>query len=142
MAEAKNRYLARRWLQTAEEDLAAARTLHDHEMYAASCFHSQQAGEKSIKAIWFFEDEDPRGHSVKKLVDEFAKKDDFPDLAEVNNFASLLDKYYIPTRYPNVLPDLTPGQVYTQSDAALGLVAASSFIELCRIWIENNPRAK
>jgi HEPN domain-containing protein len=141
MAEAKNRYLARRWLQTAEEDLAAARTLHDHEMYAASCFHSQQAGKKSIKAIWFFEDEDPWGQSVKKL-DEFPKKDDFPDLAEVNNFAALLDKYYIPTRYPNGLPDLTPGQVYNQSDAALGLVAAFSFIELCKTWMGDNPRAK
>ncbi|MFA6222196.1 MAG: HEPN domain-containing protein [Desulfomonilaceae bacterium] len=142
MAEAKNRYLAKRWLQTAAEDLAAARTLYDHEMYAASCFHSQQAGEKSIKAIWFFEDEDPWGHSVKKLVDEFPKKDDFPDLAEVNNFAALLDKYYIPTRYPNGLPDLTPGQVYIQSDAAVGLVAASGFIELCKTWIESNLRSK
>ena len=82
------------------------------------------------------------GPLSQKLVDEFPKKDDFPDLAEVNNFAALLDKYYIPTRYPNGLPDLTPGQVYTQGDAAFGLVAASSFIELCRIWIENNLRSK
>jgi len=28
-----------------------------------------------------------------------------------------LDKYYIPTRYPNGLPDLTPAQVFTVEDA-------------------------
>ena len=105
-------------------------------MYAASCFHSQQAEEKSIKAIWHFEDEDPWGHSVKKLIDDFPRKDELPDLSELNDSAALLDKYYIPTRYPNGLPDLTPGQVYTKSDAAVGLDAACRFIELCKRWME------
>ena len=53
-----------------------------------------------------------------------------PGLSELNDNAALLDKYYIPTRYPNGLPDLTPGQVYTKSDAALGLAATNRFIEL------------
>ena len=136
MAETKNKYLAKRWLMTAEEDLAAAQTLSDHEMFAIACFHAQQAAEKSIKAIWHFEDEDPWGHSVKKLIDDFPRKNELPDLSELNDSASLLDKYYIPTRYPNGLPDLTPGQVYTKSDAALGLDAAYRFIELCKRWME------
>jgi HEPN domain-containing protein len=137
MGGTKNRYLAKRWLQTAEEDLAAARTLYDHEMYAASCFHSQQAAEKSIKAIWYYEDEDPWGHSIVKLVDDFPRKDEMPDLAELNDNAALLDKYYIPTRYPNGLPDLTPGQVYTKRDAAAGLDAAYRFIEACKRRMES-----
>jgi HEPN domain-containing protein len=136
MGESKNRYLAKRWLLTAEEDLAAARTLYDHEMFAASCFHAQQAAEKSIKAIWFFEDEDPWGHSVKKLIDDFPRKNDIPNFTEYNDIGALLDKYYIPTRYPNGLPDLTPGLVYTRSDAAAGLDAASRFIGLCKRWME------
>ena len=34
---------------------------------------------------------------------------------------ALLDRYYIPTRYPNGLPDLTPGQVYFRRDAEVCL---------------------
>jgi HEPN domain-containing protein len=35
---------------------------------------------------------------------------------------SLLDSYYIPTRYPNGLPDGIPAEVYTK-DAAQGAVS-------------------
>jgi HEPN domain-containing protein len=136
MGGTKNRYLAKRWLLTAEEDLAAAKTLYDNDMFAVACFHAHQAAEKSIKAVWYFEDEDPWGHSVKKLIDDFPRKNELPELSELNDDAALLDKYYIPTRYPNGLPDLTPGQVYTQSDAAVGLDAACRFIDLCKRWME------
>ena len=137
MGGTKNRYLAKRWLLTAEEDLAAAKILYDNDMFAVACFHAQQAAEKSIKAVWYFEDEDPWGHSVKKLIDDFPRKNELPELSELNDSAALMDKYYIPTRYPNGLPDLTPGQVYTKSDAAVGLDAACRFIDLCKRWMEN-----
>jgi HEPN domain-containing protein len=135
MGGTKNRYLAKRWLLTAEEDLAAAKTLYDNDMFAVACFHAQQAAEKSIKAIWYFEDEDPSGHSTVKLVGDLPRKKELPGLSKLNDCAALLDKYYIPTRYPNGLPDLTPGQVYTKSDAALGLDAAYRFIEVSKRWI-------
>lgn len=47
----------------------------------------------------------------------------------------LLDKYYIPTRYPNGLPDLTPGQVYREEDARRGLDAARFLAARCREWL-------
>jgi HEPN domain-containing protein len=115
MGMAKSRYLASRWLVTAEEDLAAARKLYQHDMYAVSpCFHSRRAGEKGVNAIWFFEDEDPWGHSVEKLIDDFPRKSDLPDLFYLQDNAALLHKYYNTTRCPNGLPDLTPGQTYTR----------------------------
>jgi HEPN domain-containing protein len=46
--------------------------------------------------------------------------------------AAGLDKFYIPTRYPNGLPDLTPGQVYLRSDAEAGIAMASFLLDAAR----------
>ena len=42
----------RRWLQTAENDLAVARIAHENGFYNQCVFHCQQAVEKVLKAIW------------------------------------------------------------------------------------------
>ena len=52
MSRTDNRRQAERWLLTAREDLKAAETLLDAEMYAQACFHSQQAAEKAVKSLW------------------------------------------------------------------------------------------
>jgi len=41
---------ALRWLDDAFEDLRVAEDLLRSEHYSASCFHSQQAAEKGVKA--------------------------------------------------------------------------------------------
>ena len=51
MSLEKNRQEAERWLKTVEGDLDTAIILWENKKYAHSCFHSQQAGEKAIKAI-------------------------------------------------------------------------------------------
>jgi HEPN domain-containing protein len=43
-----------------------------------------------------------------------------------------LDRYYIPTRYPNGLPDLTPGQVYFRKDAEICLESGDRLWTLVR----------
>ena len=48
----------------------------------------------------------------------------------------MIRSYIIPTRYPNGLPDLTPGQVYRQEDATRGLEAARLLVTACRHWLE------
>ncbi len=42
---------ADRWLRDALEDLQVAEDLLKLSHYAASCFHSQQAAEKALKAL-------------------------------------------------------------------------------------------
>ncbi len=42
----------------------------------------------------------------------------------------LLDRYYIPTCYPNGLPDLTPGQVYFRRDAEICLESSHQLLSL------------
>jgi galactonate dehydratase len=61
MSTDKERHEARRWLETAQEDLDAARNLMDSGKDSRSCFFSQQAGEKAVKALRYFLGEDPWG---------------------------------------------------------------------------------
>jgi len=137
MRLSKDRYHADRWLKTATEDLKAAELLRDGGMYAQACFLAQQSGEKAIKSLWYLTDVDPPwGHSIQRLIIEFPRKAEIDGVGTWIERAALLDKFYIPTRYPNGLPDLTPGQVYRPEDAKQGIDAARSLVGGCRAWFE------
>jgi HEPN domain-containing protein len=138
MSRAKNRYQAERWLLTAEEDLEAARLLMAGGMYPQCCFLTQQSAEKAVKAMWYMLDAEPWGHSVQRLLEEFPRKRAVSE--RWIEKAALLDKFYIPTRYPNGLPDLTPGQVYRLKDAESGLEAADTLLKQCRAFVENESK--
>lgn len=43
--------------------------------------------------------------------------------------ALALDKLYIPTRYPDALAELTPGEAYTNSEAKLAIENAVQIIQ-------------
>lgn len=136
MSQSKNRYQAERWLLTAEEDLRAATSLFESGMYAQACFYAQQAGEKAVKSLWYLVDADPWGHSVQNLIEKFPRREEIPNREEWVERGASLDKFYIPTRYPNGLPDLTPGQVYRADDARRGLESARALVAACRKWLE------
>jgi HEPN domain-containing protein len=123
-----NKYQAERWLITAQEDLRAAKKLLAEGFCAQACFWANQAGEKAVRAMWHLVDCGSRSHSVKRLIVEFPHKDNLPDVGALEEKAALLDKFYIPTRYPNGLPDLTPGQIYGKDDAQRGIEAIEMLI--------------
>ena len=120
---------AKRWLQQARTDLEAARDSRLAEHYEWACFQAQQAAEKAIKAIWFSHAHDPWGHSLVKLLKDFPDADIRADLEELSDAAKRLDKLYIPTRYPNGLPDMTPGEVFTNPEAEAAAEAALTMID-------------
>ena len=134
MSTEKNIKEAIRWFRTAEDDLDSARILNDNKKYAHSCFHAQQAAEKSLKAVWYFADEDPWGHSIKKLIDDLEPNNStlFQDFEPLSRMALLLDRFYIPTRYPNGLPDITPDAAYIDEDAETCINHAEKIIETVR----------
>jgi len=107
---------AQRWLQQARADFEAGEYLIQGKKFYLACFVFQQAAEKALKAYLYARGEDwVIGHSVQKLCLECSKYDSvFKELGEEVNG---LDGYYIPTRYPNSLPDGIPADVYTRSDA-------------------------
>jgi HEPN domain-containing protein len=123
---------------TAKKDLQAAEVLFTSEMYAHACFQAQQAGEKALKAIWRAQDADPWGHSVKRLVIEFPSRANISNLQDWADAAALLDKFYIPTRYPNGLPDLTPDEIYGKEDGRQGIEAARLLVAGCERLLQQD----
>lgn len=110
-----------RWLSQAKEDLKWARHLADEGGYHIACFLAQQVTEKALKAYLYSQGiEVVIGHSVARLSAQAAQY--HPGFIEKASRWSLLDGYYIPTRYPNGLPDGIPAEVYTK-DAARGAVS-------------------
>lgn len=135
MSEEKNIHEAKRWLATALDDFKAADILMKNRMFAHSCFLFQQSAEKALKALWYREDLDPWGHSVLKLVEELPKK--YDPIRKLKSPAAFLDKFYIPTRYPNGLPELTPSEAYTHKEALLCRKEALKILERARKIIDN-----
>ena len=119
MSTEKSRKEAERWLSTADDDLDTARILKKNKKYAHACFHAQQAGEKAVKAVWYFLDSDPWGHSIKKLIDDLVRIDKkvYNSLKNLGKNGMILDRFYIPTRYPNGLPEITPDLAFAEEDA-------------------------
>ncbi|MCR4407958.1 MAG: HEPN domain-containing protein [Anaerolineae bacterium] len=129
MSEEKAEYEAQRWLRQAQDDWEAAHILYTGGKYAQACFLSQQAAEKAVKAIWYAVGVAPWGHSVLRLVREVPDETLGARLKECEGAAAFLDQFYVPTRYPNGLPDLTPSEVYRAEDAQRGLKEASRLIQ-------------
>jgi HEPN domain-containing protein len=132
MSQSKNLHEAKRWLQTAQEDLEAAQSLSSNGFFAQACFFAQQCGEKTLKALWYLYDHEPWGHSIQRLVTEFPDISSLPDYEDWIQRAASLDRYYIPTRYPNGLPDLTPAQSYFKQDAESAIAHAIIFLLAAR----------
>ena len=128
MSEEKHLHEAQRWLSQAEEDLDAARVLLEGEKYAQACFYCQQSGEKAVKALAWGNGLDLWGHSLLELCDKLKEHD-----VEVGGLKrkdlALLDKFYIPTRYPNGLPDITPQKGFCREEAEEGMNTARRILE-------------
>ena len=121
---------AHRWLAQAQEDYSVAELLAREGKFAQSCFYSQQSAEKALKGLWYFLDEEPWGHSVCRLIADLEKEPYRSVLHQWYEEAQLLDRFYIPTRYPNGLPELIPQEAYNRKDAQAGLDAAKKFITM------------
>jgi HEPN domain-containing protein/predicted nucleotidyltransferase len=57
------------WIKEAEEELASARILFEHDRYKAACYHGQQCVEKGLKALILEKGEKPgRVHDIVELL--------------------------------------------------------------------------
>lgn len=119
---------AERWYRQAIDDLEAARALLSAGKYAQTCFYCQQSGEKAIKAVWYFLDLDPWGHSCAKLIQTLPEAEQ-KAFAAIIETALSLDKLYIPTRYPDALAELTPAEAFTQKEAQGAIASAEKVID-------------
>jgi len=118
-----NREDALRWLEQAEHNLEVAKHNLKGGFYSDACYMAEQTAQVALKAfiiankrrhVW--------EHSVQELARLCSQYDkDFAGLVETGK---ILDRYYIPTRYPDALASpAVPYKTYTERDAveALGL---------------------
>ena len=110
--ESPKRRLLGKWLQKADGDMAAARTLADSEPAHANAaaFHCQQAAEKYLKAFLVWREIDfPKTHDLDQLLDLVETAD--AALAESLRDAIILTPYGVEFRHTGDRPDPTPAQV-------------------------------
>ena len=126
---------AKRWIEQAKEDLNSAKILFDAERYYLVCFLAQQIAEKALKSVIYFNKEDlVLGHSVRKLV-EWASKFD-KRFEELINEISILDSYYIPTRYPNGLPEGIPAEIFNRDAAEIAFKLAEDTVQIVTNYLD------
>lgn len=126
---------AARWLKQAEYDLQVAQYDAAGGYHANACFNAQQAAEKALKAFLYRQGaRQVTGHSVGELCKHAGKfRKGFQSLVAR---AKKLDRYYIPTRYPNGLPGGVPSESYDASDSKLALELASEVINTVKPFVE------
>lgn len=86
------------WLAKAREDLAVARLSAANRLWNPACFHAQQCGEESLKAVfeaarkWI-----PRTHDLDRLLEDLGPQWDVGSLREAT---AVLSAYGVDARYP------------------------------------------
>ncbi|ABN69869.1 HEPN domain protein [Staphylothermus marinus F1] len=129
-----------RWLDEALWDYETALILHRERRYNASAFYSHQAAEKAAKALLYFINEAPWGHSVRTLLLRYFEKVGINPDQELLRCARELDRHYIPSRYPNALPVGTPHEAYDEETSRRALEASKKIVDYARKVIHGGRR--
>ena len=118
------------WLKQAERDLENAKYELVGGYYEWTCFLSQQAAEKAVKAIFQKLGCEAFGYAVAGLLQRLPKE--YKPSKDLIDKAKELDKAYIPTRYPNAHPEGAPYEVYTEGEAKRMISYAEEIIKFCK----------
>lgn len=121
---------AERWLRFAREDLRMAELALQEEIFNQTCFHSQQCAEKVLKGlVTLLGAPPPRTH---RLVDILSLLDP-TTFAKIAMDIQLLDRFYIPSRYPDALPGSLPDGLPTRQDAKEALATARQVLDVATV---------
>ena len=103
------------WLQAAADDLAAIEVMLPNEQLTnIIAFHAQQAVEKMLKGLIVNQGEQPpRTHKTADLLPRVSSV----DLSAQTHGLLRLDRFYIPTRYPDALPGMLSEGMPNADDA-------------------------
>ncbi|MEN2975451.1 MAG: HEPN domain-containing protein [Candidatus Caldarchaeales archaeon] len=117
------------WIKQARRDLENARYEVKGGFYEMACFLCQQSAEKAVKAVYQAIGAEAFGHSVAGLL--IRLPEEFKSSEELIRLARELDKAYIPTRYPNALPEGAPYESYTREEAERLISYAEKILKFC-----------
>lgn len=114
-----------RWLAFAYDDLRMAQLALAEDLYNQVCFHAQQAVEKMLKGLIAISARvPPKTHKIADLLQLVTDV----DIEDHRQELILLDRHYIPTRYPEQLPGILPEGMPDEKDARQALQTAE------RLW--------
>lgn len=121
-----------RWVKSALKTLESARVDHAHGFYSWACFKAHQATEKALKALLWGLGSPRVGHSLLTLLSELGNVlGEIPE--SVKEFCVRLNKYYIPTRYPDVWSEGIPEEQYSEKESLEAITMAEEIIK----WVED-----
>lgn len=118
------------WLRQAEADLRHAINSFNAGDFEWSCFAAQQAAEKAVKALFQKLHLDAWGHTVSILLANLPAEIAVP--GKLIEQAKVIDKHYIPARYPNGFEIGAPTDFYTAGEADTAIKIAGEIIEFCK----------
>lgn len=119
-----------RWIKASKGAVGSAQGDLERGDYNWACFKAQQAAEFAVKAVLHGLGLPVYGHSVSALLTKALRNLQVSE--KMIDEAKTLDKYYVPTRYPNAWAEGTPQDYYTKSDAKKAIKSAKSIVN----WAE------
>ena len=118
------------WLRQADRDFEQAIDSRHAERHEWACFAAQQAAEKAIKALHLHTGQEAWGHVIAQLLEELPETIDVPELLVEKG--SVLDNFYVPSRYPNGHSTGAPFEHYSQLQSEVAIRHAREIIEFAR----------
>jgi len=117
------------WLGQAKTNFIHAKKSASMGDYGWACFAAHQAGEAAVKSLHIRLGQITWGNSVAQLLVELPEPVRPP--AALLDRAKVLDRHYIPTRYPDAHPAGSAHENYTESDANQALESAEEVLTYC-----------
>lgn len=109
------------WWSFAREDLKVAEWAYQEQLYNQVCFHAQQCVEKTLKGLLLQQNiTPPKTHYLVDLMQLLVPN----PLGQLEPAIRRLDRFYIPTRYPDALPGMMMSGLPSKADAEEALAVA------------------
>lgn len=127
-----NKEEALRWFAQAEHNLEVAENNLKSNYYSDACFMAEQTAQIALKAfIIYHKKRLIWEHSVQELARICSQYD--KEFEKFIEYGLILDRYYIPTRYPDALArPAIPFKTYIEKDAKEALSFAKTIVETVR----------
>lgn len=136
LSEITNKDWANYWLEDAQRDLKAAEYLLQEKLYERSVYHSQQAVEKSVKAILMCFGAYEKTHYVASILKQEVEKRNLKEYSKEFNDAIRISEELEPhvslSRYPGISLGKVwlPSKEYTQEIAKSALKDAGKVLKI------------
>lgn len=114
------------WLREAQAELRAARDLLPGEHWSWCCFTAQQAAEKALKAVCEHLRIPHFGHNLNILRQAIEGAAAVP--TAITLASGRLNRYYIPTRYPDAFDRGAPSEQFFETDASAAVQDAEEVV--------------